>query len=107
MTADRGSRAVRASGIEINDHPRQNSAYRHLNMKGAFENEGALRFYISWSPTDSRVSDIASGPGRTRREMVSARVAARNVRKSIPIRTQFAIVHRRSWFVTVAASRPP
>ncbi len=62
-------------------------------MKGVFGNEGALRFYISWSPTDSRVSDIASGPGRTRREMVSARVAARNVRKSIPIRTQFAIVH--------------
>jgi hypothetical protein len=23
---------------------RQNSAYRHLNMKGAFGNEGALRF---------------------------------------------------------------
>jgi hypothetical protein len=23
---------------------RQNSAYRHLNMKGAFRNEGALRF---------------------------------------------------------------
>jgi hypothetical protein len=23
----------------------QNSAYRHLNMKGAFGNEGALRFY--------------------------------------------------------------
>jgi hypothetical protein len=24
----------------------QNSAYRHRNMKGAFGNEGALRFYI-------------------------------------------------------------
>jgi hypothetical protein len=24
----------------------QNSAYRHLNMKGAFGNEGALRFFI-------------------------------------------------------------
>jgi hypothetical protein len=23
----------------------QNSAYRHQNMKGAFGNEGALRFY--------------------------------------------------------------
>jgi hypothetical protein len=45
-----------ASGVprkrgEINDHPReqsrrQNSAYRHQNMKGAFGNEGALRFYV-------------------------------------------------------------
>ena len=25
----------------------QNSAYRHRNMKGAFGNEGALRFYNS------------------------------------------------------------
>jgi hypothetical protein len=25
---------------------RQNSAYRHLNMKGAFGNEGALRFFL-------------------------------------------------------------
>jgi hypothetical protein len=25
----------------------QNSAYRHQNMKGAFGNEGALRFYNS------------------------------------------------------------
>ena len=24
----------------------QNSAYRHLNMKGVFGNEGALRFFV-------------------------------------------------------------
>ena len=72
---------------------RQNSAYRHLNMKGAFGNEGALRFYIELSSGGSRVSDIASGPGITRREVVSARVAPMNVRKSIPILIQFAIVH--------------
>ena len=71
----------------------QNSAYRHLNMKGAFGNEGALRFHIELSPGGSRVSDIASGPWITRREDVSARVAATNVRKSIPIRIQLAIVH--------------
>src|SRR5438105_1380393 len=33
---------------------RQNSAYRHLNMKGAFGNEGALRFLyrtlVRWQP---------------------------------------------------------
>ena len=71
----------------------QNSAYRHLNMKGAFGNEGALRFYSSLSPAGSRVSDIPSGPWITRREAVSARVAPRNVRKSTPILIQFAIVH--------------
>ncbi len=71
----------------------QNSAYRHLNMRGAFGNEGALRFYIPFSPGGSRVSDIASGPGNTRRDTVSARVAAKKVRQSIPILIQFAIVH--------------
>ena len=62
-------------------------------MKGAFGNDGALRFYIDLSPTGSRVSDIASGLGNTRRETVSARTAVRNVRKSIPIRIQFPVVH--------------
>ena len=78
-----------------------------IYMKGAFGNEGALRFHIELSPGGSRVSDIASGPWITRREDVSARVAARNVRKSIPIRTQLAIVHWRSWVATVTESSPP
>ena len=30
--------------ILVEKSARQNSAYRHLNMKGAFGNEGALRF---------------------------------------------------------------
>jgi elongation factor P len=44
---------------EINDHPvatatRQNSAYRHRNMKDAFGNEGVLRFFPSNSFRGSR-----------------------------------------------------
>jgi hypothetical protein len=35
-------------------------------MKGAFENEGALRFYISWSPTDSRADQIVANQSSTR-----------------------------------------
>jgi hypothetical protein len=52
ITADENSPGSRRNPGEINDHPReqsrrQNSAYRHRNMKGAFGNEGALRFLIS------------------------------------------------------------
>src|SRR6266480_2303827 len=50
MTAKTSSDVPRKRD-EINDHPReqsrrQNSAYRHPNMKGVFGNEGALRFCL-------------------------------------------------------------
>jgi hypothetical protein len=46
---DFGASPAKLELDEINDHPReqsrrQNSAYRHQNMKGAFGNGGALRF---------------------------------------------------------------
>jgi len=48
---DLGASLAKLELDEINDHPReqsrrQNSAYRHRNMKGAFGNGGALRFYV-------------------------------------------------------------
>jgi hypothetical protein len=48
--ANENSPGSRRNPGEMNDHPReqsrrQNSAYRHRNMKGAFGNEGALRLY--------------------------------------------------------------
>ena len=50
---------------------RQNSAYRHLNMKGAFGNGGALRFFTGdWLfPSNVRycsfVTFSAAGSGST------------------------------------------
>src|SRR4030095_16039207 len=51
ITANESSPGSRRKPGEINDHPReqsrrQNSAYRHRNMKDAFGNEGALRCSI-------------------------------------------------------------
>jgi hypothetical protein len=43
----------------------QNSAYRHLYMKGAFENEGALLFSthgIGWQPRNQRTLGRAASP---------------------------------------------
>jgi len=42
----------------------QNSAYRHRNMKGAFGNEGALRFYNSIAGERARTPAANSGHRR-------------------------------------------
>jgi len=64
-------------GWKINDHPReqsrrQNSAYRHRNRKGAFGNEGALRFYQA---TDGRRLDFLRKSGSTFSTSASAVMA--------------------------------
>src|SRR6266404_7242289 len=65
---DLGTSPAKLELDEINDHPReqsrrQNSAYRHQNMKGAFGNEGALRFCLrkrSWIDQTLRLSQDAT-----------------------------------------------
>ena len=41
----------------------QNSAYRHRNMKGAFGNEGALRFYCALASTPSLTNQFQATDG--------------------------------------------
>ena len=80
-----------ASGVprkrgEINDHPReqsrrQNSAYRHRNMKGVFGNEGALRFLINGGALFARSCRLSS----TRCDLHQRRsLATRAFRKAHP-----------------------
>jgi hypothetical protein len=68
ITANENSPGSRRNLGEINDHPReqsrrQNSAYRHRNMKGAFGNEGALRFLISGGALFARSCLLSSTGG--------------------------------------------
>jgi hypothetical protein len=55
----------------------QNSAYRHRNMKGAFGNEGALRFLISGGVLFARFCRLSSTGGDLHQQRSSATRAFR------------------------------
>src|SRR5437867_6639507 len=86
ITANENSPGSRRNPGEINDHPReqsrrQNSAYRHRNMKGAFENEGALRFLINGRARFARSCRLSSTEADLHQQLS---LAARAFRKAHP-----------------------